>query len=603
MILDFNEILDKVLSKKGNAFFYTPSVYKNAQSYLFENSHEVISVKDSEDIDPFFNKQNSLISSGLFAYGYFGYEFGYQLEEKLSSLDMNSGSKTAEMLFFKPDNVSKYNSESIVFRLSDKDTYSINNFKILVSQSEYYKRIELIKELIRKGDTYQVNYTVNSEFQLEGSLLGLVSSLLFNQAAKYIAIINNYPELIISISPELFFEYKDPVLSAKPMKGTIKRGINPVDDIKQYMSLQNSSKDKAENIMIVDLLRNDMGKISEIDSVHVENVFEIERFETVYQLTSTINSKAKNLQLRTIIQNLFPCGSVTGAPKIRTMEIINELETYKRGVYTGAIGMITDEKTTFNVPIRTLEINLENKKGRLPIGSGIVWDSDAETEYEEVLIKAGFLINPDPYFQLIESMLVENNNVFLLEYHIKRLSTAADFFLFKFDPGKFNKLIMEILDSFDTGKKYKLRILLDKWGNMKSDTAEITDNVGAVKLMISKTKISEEDKFLYFKTTHRSLYNEEYFKAKNKGCFDVLFMNSREEITEGSRCNIVVRKGDSFITPPVSSGLLNGCYRQHLLDKGEVMEGALKMSDLYEADEIFLCNSVRGMVKVNSVEE
>ena len=288
------------------------------------------------------------------------------------------------------------------------EKYKIKNFKLNTSKNEFTKSISKIKSYIEEGDTYQVNYTIKGKFDFEGSYSGLFSNLVFNQSAQYIAVINNNGKIIISLSPEMFFEIKGRKIISKPMKGTARRGIDHSNDEFIKYELERSEKNRAENVMIVDLIRNDLGRVSEYGSVKVKNIFEVEKYESVYQMVSTVESKLKkNVKLSDILKNIYPCGSITGAPKIRTMEIINELEKEKRGIYTGSIGLIRKNKITFNVPIRTLTIDKKSNKGEIGLGSGIVWDSIAEEEYEETKLKGKFLTEPNKPFEIIETMKIE----------------------------------------------------------------------------------------------------------------------------------------------------------------------------------------------------
>ena len=271
----------------------------------------------------------------------------------------------------------------------------------------------------------------------------------------------------------MFFEIKRTLIKSMPMKGTIKRGINPVDDKLLFKKLKQSEKNKAENVMIVDMIRNDLGRISRYGSIKVDNLFEIEKYESVYQMISTANSKMnKKVKLSGVLRNIFPCASITGAPKIRTMEIIRELEKERRGIYTGSIGLITKDKITFNVAIRTVVLNNNCKSGSIGLGSGIVWDSIASEEYEETILKGRFLTSPNKKFQLIETMLVENKNIFLLKDHLERLRISADYFLFNFDESKILKQLNSITSRLDQ-KKYKLRMTLNKYGSLELSVSEI----------------------------------------------------------------------------------------------------------------------------------
>lgn len=602
-------ILDQVIKSINSAFFYTPNIYSDSRSFLLSKPGKII----ESSSDKYFFNALALIDDTRkhydFSYGYLTYEAGYLFEEKLIKLYSKRTNKQ-KLLSFK-----FFTENSSLSIKSDKIDYSeipgylkahkfvVRNFGLNVSESEFFECVGKIKKYIEEGDSYQVNYTLQDKFDFEGDIKSFLLQLLFNQSGRYIAIINEIDRFIISISPELFFHLKDGIIISKPMKGTMGRGYNYDTDTQAMNSLKNSIKDKSENIMIADLLRNDLGRICKLDSVKAEQLYEIEKYESVYQMISTISGKCKRNNFQEIFSNIFPCGSVTGAPKIRTMEIIHELEKHARGTYTGALGLILGEEMIFNVPIRTITIDKKTKKGQVGIGSGIVWDSDPLTEYSETKLKARFITNPDPYFELIETMLVENGKIFLFDYHLTRLKKSADFMRFKFDEDKFSQSLNEVISNHSTEKKIIIRCTLTKWGiiNLSIDILNRPVET-AILVMISDQKVSSTNKFQYFKTTNRKLYDNEYKKISKKGIFDVLYFNERDELAEGSITNIFLKYGDYYFTPKVSSGILNGCYRQFMISKEKnVIEKKLYLDDLLKAEEIILTNSVRKEIRVNKI--
>jgi len=400
----------------------------------------------------------------------------------------------------------------------------------------------------------------------------------------------------------LFFEIKAGKIVAKPMKGTSRRGINIPNDLLIKRELENSEKNRAENVMIVDLIRNDLGKISKYGSVNVKNLLEVEKYESVFQLVSTIESKLReNVKLSDVFKNIFPCGSITGAPKIRTMEIINELEKEKRGIYTGSIGLIRKNKITFNVPIRTLSINKKSGKGEIGLGSGIVWDSIADEEFEETKLKGKFLTEPTKLYEIIETMLIENGKIFLFNEHLYRMKQTAEFFLFTFNINKIRNKINSILKKLDN-KKYKLKISLNKWGRLNLFISSIIEHNKEIKVILSNKQIDSRNKFQYFKTSNRQLYDSEYKKISKQGFFDVIYFNGNGELAEGAITNIFIYKNDVISTPPINAGILPGVYRKYLLkNNSSIIERKLIKEDLIEADKIILTNSVRGEVVVNKL--
>ena len=349
-----------------------------------------------------------------------------------------------------------------------------------------------------------------------------------------------------------------------------------------------------------------MGRISEFGSVRLRKLFSIEKYETLLQMTSEVESLLReNISLGDIIKNIFPCGSVTGAPKISTMKIINELEKEERGVYTGAVGLIHEGKEIFNVAIRTiyLEKEKENKlKGEIGIGSGIVWDSNPEKEYEEVLLKSNFLLKPFPYFELFETLKFSNGEFERLNLHLKRLEDSASYFLFKYDKELIIQSLNEELLKYDSAKAYRAKLLLNKWGKVKVEVSGFPVSPEEIKIIISDKIISTENRFQYFKTTNRELYNSEHKKYSEKGFFDVIFINEKNQVSEGATTNIFINKMGLLYTPPVASGILPGVFRKSWLQKNiNIKEEVLYKDDLLIADEILLTNSLRGIVKVDKL--
>ncbi len=593
------EIIDFVTCTANAAFFYTPPIYGKSESYLFLKPKEIITIKSLRNIDEKLNRVDKLVAKGFYGYSLLNYEAGYLFEKTLSKY-LPKNEKLIQFFFYDKKNVQLFKSTEIEFNESEK--YKIKNFKLNASKNEFTNSISKIKSYIEEGDTYQVNYTVKGKFNFSGSLSGLFTSLIFNQSAKYIAVINNNNKIIISLSPELFFEIKAGKIVAKPMKGTSRRGTNISSDLLIKRELENSAKNRAENVMIVDLIRNDLGKISKYGSVNVKNLFEVEKYESVFQLVSTIESKLReDVKLSNVFKNIFPCGSITGAPKIRTMEIINELEKEKRGIYTGSIGLIRKNKITFNVPIRTLSINKKSGKGEIGLGSGVVWDSIADEEFEETKLKGKFLTEPTKLYEIIETMLIENRKIFLLNEHLYRMKQAAEFFLFTFSNNKIRNKIDSILKKLDN-KKYKLKISLNKWGSLNFFISKIIEDNKEIKIILSNQQIDLNNKFQYFKTSNRQLYDSEYKKFSKQGFFDVIYFNGNGELAEGAITNIFIYKNDVISTPPINAGILPGVYRKYLLKNNSfIIERKLFKEDLIEADKIVLTNSVRGEVVVNKL--
>ncbi|NLT50773.1 MAG: aminodeoxychorismate synthase component I [Ignavibacteria bacterium] len=594
-------LIDKILKNENSAFFYTPDYYKNAVSYIFENPEAIIIIRNQDEIKSGLEKIENCLENGLIGYGTAEYEAGYLFEEKLNESHRNQND-SIKICFFRKGNVKEIQSGNLKWEDFSESRKQIKNFRLNTSKGEYKNAIEKIKALIKAGDTYQVNYTVKGRFDFCGSVYELFRSVIFNQSAEYCALINSGTKIIISVSPELFFKVKNNQIFAQPMKGTVKRGKNQENDILQKQKLEESKKDRAENVMIVDLLRNDLGVISKLDSVKPESLYEIQKYESVFQMVSSVSAKLKDNRFGNIFPRIFPCGSITGAPKIRTMQIIKETEKESRGIYTGSIGILKKDEMIFNVAIRTAEIDLKSNTGEIGIGSGIVWDSNPDAEYEECLLKSNFLTKPDKEFYIFESMLIENREIFLKDLHISRLKNAAEFFLFPFNEKELHKKLQGAAKNTEEKSRYKLKIILYKFGGFQSFQEIIPKKEKRNwKAVISESRINSENKFQYFKTSNRQLYDKELKKYSKMGFDEVIYFNEKEELAEGARTNIILEKDNCYFTPPVSSGILDGCYRQFLLRDKKVIEKKLYRADLDNADKIYAINSVREMIEISQI--
>jgi para-aminobenzoate synthetase/4-amino-4-deoxychorismate lyase len=379
------------------------------------------------------------------------------------------------------------------------------------------------------------------------------------------------------------------------MKGTAPRGRWPEEDELFARQLRESAKERAENLMIVDLLRNDLGRVSRSGTVITTSLFDVESFETVHQMTSTITSEMNpGTGFTELLGALFPCGSVTGAPKKRSMEIIAELEDSPRGLYTGCIGYISPgmEEAVFSVAIRSLVIDGQAGAGELGVGSGVTWDSSADAEYEECLAKGLFAREMRPEFTLIESLLFEEGRgYFLLDLHLRRLESSSGYFGFAFDRGKVLQSLEE--EGVRLKGKSKVRLELSRDGSCFIEVEQLGkgSNPDSGHVRLAAARVDSSDPFLYHKTSNRNLYSRE--AGKRPDCFDVIFLNERGEITEGANNNIVIRRGKEMLTPKMECGLLPGTFRQFLLNAGEIREGTITSHELESADEIYLINSVR----------
>lgn len=483
-----------------------------------------------------------------------------------------------------------------------------------VSPSEYRNAIRRIKELIRAGDTYQVNYSFRLHASGVSDPYRLFLQMVRAQGPGYAAFLHTGRWSICSASPELFFSLQDGHIVSRPMKGTAPRGLWYRQDLDQAAELQASLKDQAENIMIVDMVRNDLGRIAETGTVSVPKLLELEKYPTVWQLTSTVEART-SASIPETFAALFPPASITGAPKARTMEIIAELESSPRRIYTGSIGFITPNgRAQFNVAIRTALVDETSSAAEYGVGGGIVWGSQSAPELAECLTKARVLTRTRPNFDLFETILWLPERVgrrgtegyVLLDRHLRRLADSAEYFSRPCDAGKIRARLAALAGTLPRCP-HKVRLFLSPDGDLRLDHQQIEPAPpGLLRVCAAAEPVDSSDVFLYHKTTHRDTYDRAYAACRGpRRCatphadfHDVILRNERGEVTESTRANVVVSLGAELLTPPLSCGLLPGTYRAFLLDSGVVQEAVLTLESLRSADAVFLVNSVRGMYAV-----
>ena len=520
---------------------------------VFKKPVETIEIFEPENVESALDRIETLKNEGLYLIGYIRY-------------DIKNVSKEAPLVYFEA-------FESFETFKQKNPNYKIGTIvKPLISKKEYIKQIEYIKEQIKEGVTYEVNYTYPSVLKTNTNEIDLYNYLLQNQKTPYNAFLQNKYETILSFSPELFFALKGRMILTKPMKGTVKRGKNAQEDWELKNFLYNDIKNRAENIMIVDLLRNDLGRISKTGTVNVNKLFDIEQHKTLFQMTSEISSELEDdITLYDIINAIYPCGSITGAPKLSTMKVISETEKFPREVYCGAIGYLHKDEAVFSVPIRILQKKNKDEVYTYYAGGAIVWDSNAEDEWEETLIKAKFL---NTEFSLIETGITD------FEMHIKRLKQSAKELGFVWN---------DDIEKLCFNEKVVNRIELSKDGNFELTTRNIPELPKNPRIKIAN-KTNSSNPFLYHKTSIRKTAQQDVFEEIN--------LNEKGEITEGTFTNIAVKKNGKIYTPPLQCGLLNGITRQKLLNSGRIEERILYPEDLKTAEKIYCFNSVRGVVEV-----
>jgi para-aminobenzoate synthetase/4-amino-4-deoxychorismate lyase len=489
-------------------------------------------------------------------------------------------------------------------RRTQDETGIIAEFAL--AEAEYADRVARIHEWIRSGDVYQLNFTAPWQVRAQNSAAEIYAELRGRQPVEYGAFIHWHEgQRILSFSPELFFRLDEEAgarrIVTRPMKGTAPRGRTPGEDRAQSEWLRQDPKNRSENVMIVDLLRNDLGRIARFGTVRVEELFIVERLPTLWQMTSTVTALLRDeVGFNDIFRALFPSGSITGAPKVRAMQLISEIEGQPRGVYTGAIGFFSPRRTVFNVAIRTLE--MEAGQGTMGAGGGIVIDSKASEEYRECLLKARFLTgrrNDFPAeFSLVETLLWESGYP-LIELHLDRLEASAGYFGFACDRLEVQSRLEKAALAFEAGSAWRVRLLMNHEGEAMVLAEKLEYEARHLRVRISPHRTDPADAMLFHKTTHRPLYAQAFKEAAAAGYCDVLFFNLRGELTEGAISNIFVEKGGLLLTPPVECGLLAGVYRRHLLEtRRDVQERVLHEDDLRSAEAVYLANAVRGLRRV-----
>jgi para-aminobenzoate synthetase/4-amino-4-deoxychorismate lyase len=483
----------------------------------------------------------------------------------------------------------------------------IQNVATSITQQQFEKDISEIQESIRSGDTYQVNHTYRIHGELSGSPLSAYEVLRQKQPGPYGAYIEHPNGWILSCSPEWFLQKSGNTLMTKPMKGTAKVGESSSEE------LHDDVKNRAENVMIVDLLRNDLSKISLPGSVKVPHLFEVQQHGDVLQMTSTISSTSKeNLRLKELLLAIFPCGSVTGAPKKRTIELIQALESEPRNLYCGAIAWFDPSSDAglgdlgMSVVIRTLELE-KDQSFQMGVGGGITIDSENADEWHECQTKAGFLYalqDQSEPIGLFETIRIEQGKACHIDLHLERIAKSAKELKIKFDSNRAIRLIQETCSQLDAHLIHRMRLDLSAEGLLSLKTAVIQDLepapvLWANDLLTDDTTMYSSDRLLGHKVTRRKLYDQAWLAAEKLGAFDALFVNEQGFVTEGGRSNVFIKKDGQWITPPLASGCLPGVMRSIILkdSKYQAIEKNISRFDVLNAEEVIFTNALRGIVK------
>ena len=550
--------------------------------HLFTKPIKELKTRNLDQVEALLREVEAYQEQGFYAVGYVSYEAAPAFEKKFA---VHPAPLMGEYLLY-------FTIHEEVETLPFPEHYEAvdlpANWKEEVEAPAYQEAIETIHHHIRQGDTYQVNYTVQLSQELKSDPLAIYNRLVVEQKAHYNAFIQHDDVAILSISPELFFEQDDRLLTTRPMKGTTHRGLTNQADLQEATWLEADPKNRAENMMIVDLLRNDMNRISEIGSEQVTRLCQVEQYSTVWQMTSTIESRLRpEVDLVQAFQALFPCGSITGAPKISTMEIIQKTEIAPRGVYCGTIGILLPRgKRIFNVAIRTLQ--MQGTKSIYGVGGGITWDSKWEGEYQETKQKSAVLYRQEPRFELLTTGLIHQGELTFLEQHLTRLREASRYFAYPFNEPKLLNDLQEELSHLDPSLDYRCRIALQKNGSFQLTITELTDLPASyLQAQLTEQKLDLATPFTYFKTSQRA-----HLTAKHQ---EQIFHLPDGTLLETTIGNLILEIDGQLYTPPAHLPILDGIYRRYLLETGQVEEKLLTLKDLELADQVYACNALRGL--------
>jgi para-aminobenzoate synthetase/4-amino-4-deoxychorismate lyase len=559
----------------------------------FARPGAVISVSDPSEVGAALGQVEAALAAGRHVAGWMSYELGYGFEARLSKQQWTA--RRVPLLWF---GVFDAPVQVKPAELAPAGRAYAGPLRHEWDAASYGERFARVHDFIAAGDIYQANLSFRSRFAFAGDPLALYLRLRGRAAAAHGAYIDDGARQILSLSPELFFAIDtDGRITARPMKGTGARGADELSDARARTALANSPKDRAENLMIVDLLRNDLGRLALIGSVAVPEMFAVETYPTLHTMVSTVTAQLKPAtRAERILRALFPCGSVTGAPKIRAMEIIREVEQSPRGVYCGAIGYFApDGSASFNVAIRTIAIR--GGEGELGIGGAVVQDSTAEAEFAECVLKARYFDSVRRPIELIETMLFDSGFV-RLEHHLDRMQRSAEALALPFDCTSATRTLDAAVQR--ARGLLRVRLTLDEAGAFSCAASVLDDALASWSYEISPHRVSSTDQLLRHKSSWREFYDDELVRlAALTGCDEAIFMNERDELAEGSRTNLFVRRGGVLVTPPLDTGVLDGVLRRELIETGKCHEGVLTVDDL--RGEVFLGNSLRGLIAAHPV--
>lgn len=578
-------------------------------SRLFLFPYKTLAPRSAEELAALFAEIDATVAQQRYAAGYFAYECGAALEPAAGPMRAED-EPLAWFGFYDRCFVFDHRAGRFVGdvppglqRIAPGDEAAHVETGLVPDAEAFAHAIQAIHRWIADGDIYQLNYTWPLALQTESRPAALYRELVARQPVPYAALVHCAPgNHVLSLSPELFFCIETDgdarQIRTMPMKGTAARGRTTAEDRAAAEGLRTSEKNRAENVMIVDLLRNDLGRLCTFGSVRAEDLFAVERHPTLWQMTSTVSGTLRaDVRTKDLMRALFPSGSVTGAPKVRAMQLIARLEQRRRGVYTGAIGYFSAERSVFSVAIRTLE--MRGGAGAMGVGSGIVIDSSADDELREGVLKAEFLVRAaeerEP-LRLIETLLWRDGFP-LLDLHLDRLEDSADYFGFACERAAVQAALESAASKLTGRSAHRVRLLLNALGEIEISYAPLGETGDApMRVTISAERTDPRDRFLFHKTTHRRRYAGAFAQAQRDGFADALFFNTRGELTEGAISNVFVELNGCLVTPPLACGLLPGVFRRHLLEtRPEIIEAVVTRDDLQRASGLWLANAVRGL--------
>lgn len=579
----------------GTPFVLLDDARPGGRSFLYSDPCEIVVAHRPEEVKPALERLRAATRAGRHAAGWLAYEAGHAIEPKLAPLAHHGGA--LPLLWFGLfDDRAVLDEAAVAALLRDPEGAWVGTPRPRVSRDAYDAAHDRVQALIAAGDIYQANLSFRADVPIQGHPLALYARLRRNACAGWGGVMHDGGNWLLSLSPELFFTSDGHRIETRPMKGTSPRGRDAAEDAELAAALAADPKQRAENLMIVDLIRNDLSRVTVPGSVVTPELFVVEHYPTVHQMVSAVQGElAPDRDAIHIIEALFPCGSVTGAPKFRAMEVIAEVEPDARGPYTGSIGALGPERDAmFNVAIRTLVAEEGRSEAVIGLGSAVVADSMVDGEWRECLAKGAFLTMDQPRFDLFETMRFEpEDGILRLDEHVARLGESARAFGFAFDRHEIRNELHAA--TFRLTGPSRIRLMVGPSGAISIEVTPLPPiPPEPVAVRIVPLPVDAEDFRLRHKTTDRGFYSAARAKA---GRFEVIFERPDGLLTEGSFTNLFVPRDGTLVTPPLGLGLLPGIRRATLIERGEAIEGELRAEDL--KGEFFLGNDLRGMIKAH----